>query len=115
MLGVVGAELFGALPEAVAMKRLDDRSQPIDLGFRRRIRLREFLDLRRQAQCLRTECLASVSERSTRAKASRASAFSSSTSSGSSPKRSIMLRKVPLSSLKVPHFLGFSTLPARLF
>jgi hypothetical protein len=52
LLGGVGAEPFGALPEAVAVKRLDDRGLPIDLGFRRRIRLREILDFRRQAQCL---------------------------------------------------------------
>jgi hypothetical protein len=53
LLGGVRADLFGALPEGVAMKRLDDRGQPIDLGFRRRIRLREILELRRQARCLR--------------------------------------------------------------
>ena len=50
LFGFVGAELFRAFAEAVATKRLDDRGQPIDLGFRRRVRLREVLDLRRQAQ-----------------------------------------------------------------
>ena len=57
LLGFVGAELFGPFAEAVAAKRFDDRSQPIDLGFRRRVRLREVLDLRRQAQRLGAEGL----------------------------------------------------------
>lgn len=46
---------FGTFTEAVAVKRFDVRGQPIDLGFRRRVRLREILDLRGQAQCLGME------------------------------------------------------------
>jgi hypothetical protein len=57
LLSFVGAKFFGPFAEAVAAKRFDDRSQPIDLGFRRRVRLREVLDLRRQAQRLGEEGL----------------------------------------------------------
>ena len=50
LLVLVGPELLRLLAEAPATKRLQDRGQPRDLGLRRRIGLREVVDLRLQLQ-----------------------------------------------------------------
>ena len=58
LLVLVGAELFRTLAEAAAPKRLQDRRQPRDLGFRRRVASAEIADLRLQAQRLGLQGLA---------------------------------------------------------
>jgi hypothetical protein len=57
LVGLVGVELFRTLAERAATKRLQNRRQPLDLRFRRRVRLHEILDLRFQAQRLGKDSL----------------------------------------------------------